>query len=489
MSAVDTGVATTAPTELLIAGEWRPAASGAVFGVEDPSTEETFVEVSDAGPQDGAAALDAAVAAAADWAKQAPRERSAILRAGFDEMVARNEELAVLMTTETGKPLAQSRGEVRYAADYLLWYSEEAVRGDGRVVRAPDGSSTMVAIGQPVGPSVLITPWNFPAAMIGRKVGAALAAGCTIVLKPSELAPVSGLAIADILTRAGLPAGVLNVVNTTRPGDLIAPLLADPRTRKVSFTGSTDVGRVLLKQAADNVLRVSMELGGNAPFVVFADADLDAAVEGAAFVKLRNVGAACTAANRFHVEASVAPEFTERLAARLGAMKVGRGLDPDVEVGPLIDVRAVDKVDRLVSDARDRGAIVATGGNRIDRVGHYFEPTVLHGLSPDARVLHEEIFGPVAPVVPFDHEQEAVAHANDTPFGLVAYLYTSDLDRAMDVAGQLETGMVAINQPLVSNVGAPFGGSKQSGLGREGGPEGLEEFLETKYIAVKRSAR
>jgi succinate-semialdehyde dehydrogenase / glutarate-semialdehyde dehydrogenase len=477
-----------APAELWIGGEWRGARSGATFAVEDPATGDTLAEVADATPEDGRAALDAAVAAAPAWAATAPRERSAILRRAYDLMTERAEDLAVLMTLEMGKPLPDSRGEVAYAADFLLWYSEEAVRGDGRIARSPNGAFDVLAIRQPVGPCVLITPWNFPAAMITRKLAPALAAGCTAVLKPAELTPLSALAIAGILEEAGLPSGVASILPTTEPGELIGPLLADPRTRKLSFTGSTAVGKALLRQAADNVLRTSMELGGNAPFIVFADADLDAAVDGAVFAKLRNVGEACTAANRFYAEAPIAEEFSERLAQRLGAMRIGRGLDEGVEVGPLIEDAAVAKAERIVADALDRGARALTGGERVEGPGHFYRPTVLSDVPPDAAPFREEIFAPVAPVASFRTEAEAIAAANATEYGLVAYLYTRDLDRAFAVGEALETGMIGLNQPLISNVGAPFGGWKQSGVGREGGPEGLEEYQEIKYIARKRPA-
>ena len=489
MCAIDTGAAVAAaPTDLLIGGDWRPATGGARLAVEDPATEETIAEVADATPADGLAALDAAAAAGPAWAATAPRERSAILRRAYDLLTERAEDLAVLMTLEMGKPLPDSRGEVTYAADFLLWYSEEAVRADGRIATAPSGTFDVLAIKQPVGPSVLITPWNFPAAMVTRKLGPALAAGCTTVLKPAALTPLSALAVARILEEAGAPPGVVNVLTTSSSGEVVAPLLADRRTRKVSFTGSTEVGVALLRQAADNVLRTSMELGGNAPFLVFADADLDAAVEGAAFVKLRNVGEACTAANRFYVEAAIAEEFAARLAERLGAMRIGHGLEPGVEVGPLIDERAVAKVERIVADAVQRGGRLLTGGERLDGAGHFYRPTVLDRVPADAAPFHEEIFGPVAPIASFAGEGEAIARANDTEYGLVAYLYTRDLDRAMRVSRALETGMVGLNQAFVSNVGAPFGGVKWSGLGREGGPEGLDEFLETKYIALHRPA-
>jgi succinate-semialdehyde dehydrogenase/glutarate-semialdehyde dehydrogenase len=476
----------TVPTGLLVGGEWRDAAGGATFPVEDPATGEEIARVADASTEDGLAALDAAVAAFPAWAATSPRERSAILRRAYDLLLARTEELSVLMCLEMGKPLAQCRGEMAYAADFLLWYSEEAVRGDGRIAAAPDGSARVLAYRQPVGPCVLVTPWNFPAAMVTRKLAPALAAGCTAVLKPAEETPLSALAIGQILLEAGVPAGVVGLVPTTRPAEVVGPLLADPRTRKISFTGSTEVGKLLMRQAADNVLRVSLELGGNAPFVVFADADLDDAVEGATFAKLRNVGEACTAANRIYVDAAIADEFTERLGARLAAAKLGHGLEDGVEVGPLINRAAVDKVEGIVADAVSRGARVVTGGTRPDRPGHFYEATVLGDVPEGSAPLREEIFGPVAPIVAFNGEDEVVRLANDTQYGLVAYLYTQDIDRALRVADRLDTGMVGLNQPLISNVGAPFGGVKQSGLGREGGPEGLAEFQEVKYVAIAR---
>jgi succinate-semialdehyde dehydrogenase / glutarate-semialdehyde dehydrogenase len=472
------------PTQLFLGGSWRDADGGGTFDVEDPATGETLAAVADAVPADGEAALAAAHEAFPAWRATAPRERSAILRRAYDLTVERAEDLATIMCLEMGKPLAQCRGEVAYAADFWLWYSEEAVRGDGRLARAPDGSARVLAYPQPVGPCVLITPWNFPAAMVTRKLAPALAAGCTALLKPAEETPLSALALAQVLADAGLPDGVVSVLPTSRPAELVAPLLADPRTRKVSFTGSTEVGKALMRQAADGVLKVSLELGGNAPFVVFADADLDRAVEGAAFAKLRNIGEACTAANRFLVEASVAETFTARLAERLASAPVGHGMEDATEIGPLISEDAVAKAHALVRDAVQRGARVLSGGERLERAGHFYPATVLAEVPPDAAPLHQEVFAPVAPVVAFADEAEAVRLANDTRYGLVAYLYTGDLDRALRVADALETGMVGLNQPLVSNVGAPFGGIKESGIGREGGPEGLAEFQELKYVAI-----
>ena len=388
------------------------------------------------------------------------------------------------MTLEMGKPLAESRAEVSYAAEFLRWFSEEAVRIDGRFATAPNGQGRLLTMRQPVGPCLLITPWNFPMAMGTRKIGPAIAAGCTMVVKPAQLTPLSMLALAGILQDAGLPPGVLNVVTSSSARTVVEPLVADPRLRKLSFTGSTEVGKALLANAAEQVLQVSMELGGNAPFLVFEDADLDAAVDGAVIAKMRNIGEACTAANRFHVAASVAEEFAARLAERLAAMPIGRGTDDGVQVGPLIDAPSRDKVAELVDDAVARGAEVLTGGKALDGPGHFFPATVLAGVSSDARVLHEEVFGPVAPIATFETEVEAIAAANATEYGLVAYLFTRDLERALRVTEALETGMVGLNQGIVSNPAAPFGGVKQSGIGREGGPEGIDEYLSTKYVAI-----
>jgi succinate-semialdehyde dehydrogenase/glutarate-semialdehyde dehydrogenase len=478
--------------KLYIGGQWRDAANdrtfdaakGGTFRVEDPSTGEPLREIADAGPEDGRAALDAAVAAQDEWAAHPPRERGEILRRAFEQINASSDDLALLMTLEMGKPLAESKAEIAYAAEFFRWFAEEAVRIDGRYAVAPNGKGRLLTMKQPVGPCLMITPWNFPMAMGTRKIGPAVAAGCTMVMKPAQQTPLSMLALTDILEQAGLPAGVLNVVTTTSSGALMEPLIKDPRARKLSFTGSTEVGRKLLAQAADNVLRVSMELGGNAPFLIFEDADLDAAVEGAMIAKMRNIGEACTAANRFHVAEPVADAFAAELAERMGALRIGRGTEEGVQVGPLIDGKAVEKVSELVGDALDRGARAVVGGRARDGRGYFYEPTVLAGVPSDARVLKEEIFGPVAPVAAFDSEEEAVAAANDTEFGLVAYVYTSDLRRAFRVVEGLETGMVGLNQGMVSNPAAPFGGVKQSGIGREGGKEGIEEYLEIKYVAM-----
>ncbi len=469
-------------TGLFIGGEWRDAHK--TLPVEDPSTGETLVEVADATPEDAQAAIDAAAGMRAEWAASAPRERGEILRRAFELISERADDLAVLMTLEMGKTIKESRAEIIYAADFLRWFAEEAVRIDGRYAVAPGGTGRVLVMRQPVGPCYFITPWNFPLAMGTRKIGPAIAAGCTMVAKPAKQTPLSMIALAQILEEAGLPGGVLNVITSRSAKDVTGPILADPRLRKLSFTGSTEVGRTLIRQSADAVLRVSMELGGNAPFLVFSDADLDAAVEGALLAKMRNIGEACTAANRFHVHESVREEFTSKLADRLGAMKVGRGTDDDTEVGPLIDDGQRDKVSELVQDALSKGARALVGGHAIDGPGYFYEPTVLADVSDDAKLLKQEIFGPVAPVAGFDSEEEAIAAANDTEYGLVAYVYTNDLKRSLRVVEGLETGMVGLNQGMVSNASAPFGGVKQSGFGREGGKEGIDEYLETKYVAV-----
>jgi succinate-semialdehyde dehydrogenase/glutarate-semialdehyde dehydrogenase len=472
------------PRQLLIGGRWVDGADG-VLPVEDPATGETITEVADASPDDARAALDAAVAAQAAWARTPPRERGEILRRTYDTIVSRADELALLMTLEMGKPVAESKSEIIYAAEFLRWFSEEAVRIDGRYAVNPAGGSRLLTMRQPVGPCLLITPWNFPLAMGTRKIGPALAAGCTVVVKPAAQTPLSMLALGQILLESGLPDGVLNIITSSHAGPVSAPLIADPRLRKLSFTGSTGVGRALMKQASDGLLRLSMELGGNAPFLVFEDADLDAAVEGAIIAKMRNNGEACTAANRFHVAAPVAEVFAEKLAEKLGAMKVGRGTEDGVELGPLIDATQRGKVAELVDDAVARGATALTGGSTPDGAGYFYDATVLTDVPADSRLLKEEIFGPVAPVATFETEDEAIAAANDTEFGLVAYVFTSDITRALRVSERLETGMVGLNQGLVSNPAAPFGGVKQSGFGREGGPEGINEYVETKYVAIK----
>jgi succinate-semialdehyde dehydrogenase/glutarate-semialdehyde dehydrogenase len=477
-------VAEAVPAELFIDGRWRPGSDGKTFDVEDPSTGGVLRAVADASRDDGTAALDAAVAAQTGWARYPPRERGEILRRAYELMMHRREDLALLMTLEMGKPVAESRGEIAYAAEFFRWFAEEAVRVDGGFATAPNGVGRVLVMRQPVGPSLLITPWNFPAAMGTRKIGPAVAAGCTMVVKPASLTPLSMLAIADILAECGLPDGVLNVVPTSRSGPLMQPLIRDGRARKLSFTGSTEVGRVLLEQCAEQIMRTSMELGGNAPFLVFADADLDAAVEGAMVAKMRNVGEACTAANRFYVHAAVVEEFSCRLAEQMGALRIGRGSEDGIEVGPLIEAKARTKVQRLVDNAVAGGARVLVGGAAVDGPGYFYRPTVLVDVPADAELTRTEIFGPVAPITSFTDEQQALAAANDSPFGLVSYVYTSDLGRALRVCEQLEAGMVGLNQGLVSNPAAPFGGIKHSGLGREGGTVGIGEFLETKYVAV-----
>jgi succinate-semialdehyde dehydrogenase/glutarate-semialdehyde dehydrogenase len=472
------------PKGLYIGGEWRDASGGATLAVEDPSTGETLAEVADATPEDARAALDACTATQAEWASHPPRERGEILRRAWEQINERADELALVMTLEMGKPIAESKAEIAYAAEFFRWFAEEAVRIEGRFGTAPNGQGRLLTMRQPVGPCYAITPWNFPMAMGTRKIGPAVAAGCTMLIKPAQQTPLSMLALAQILERAGLPAGVLNVVTSSSSADVSKPVISDPRLRKLTFTGSTEVGRKLIEQSAQGVLRTSMELGGNAPFLVFADADVDAAVDGAVIAKMRNIGEACTAANRFHVAERLQDEFTEKLAAKLGAMKVGRGTEEDVKVGPLIDGTQRDKVDELVRDATGKGAQAVLGGTARDGAGYFYEPTVLAGVRDDARLLKEEIFGPVAPVIGFDEEEAAIAAANDTEFGLVAYVYTSDVKRAFRVIEGLETGMVGLNQGMVSNPAAPFGGVKASGFGREGGKEGIDEYLETKYVAM-----
>ncbi|RKR76615.1 NAD-dependent succinate-semialdehyde dehydrogenase [Frondihabitans australicus] len=472
------------PTGILINGVWRSAGSGETFAVVDPATGETLAQVADGSAEDGIAALDAADAAADAWAATAPRKRGEILRRAFDLCQEHADDLALLMTMEMGKPLAEARGEVTYGSEFLRWFSEEAVRISGRYGSNPEGTGTTIVSHRPVGPCYLITPWNFPLAMLTRKIGPALAAGCTVVVKPAELTPLTSLFFAGLLLEAGVPAGVVNIVTSTDAAGVSSAIMADPRLRKISFTGSTPVGKKLLKQAADNVLRTSMELGGNAPFLVFDDADLDKAVDGAMLAKFRNIGEACTAANRFFVQKDVADEFSRRLTERVKALGVGRGTEDGVSIGPLINAAAVDKSADLVADATSRGATVLTGGSRIDGPGTFFEPTVLNGITPGTRLLREEIFGPVAAIATFETEQEGVDLANDTEFGLIAYAFTTDLARGHRLIGSLRAGMVGLNAGVVSNAAAPFGGVKSSGLGREGGAEGIHEYLDTIYALL-----
>jgi succinate-semialdehyde dehydrogenase/glutarate-semialdehyde dehydrogenase len=473
------------PTELYIGGKFVPAADGGRFDVLDPATGTVITTVADGSVADATDAVDAAAAAAAEWAATAPRVRGEILRRAYELMTQRAEELARLISLENGKALPDARGEVAYAAEFFRWYGEEAVRAAGSVMTAPSGANKILVVHQPVGICVLVTPWNFPAAMATRKIGPALAAGCTVVLKPASDTPLTALLMAQILDAAGVPPGVVNVIPARRSGQVVSAMLHDPRVRKLSFTGSTEVGRILLREAADQVVNTSMELGGNAPFIVFADADLDAALDGAMIAKMRNAGEACTAANRFYVEAAVADEFSRRLAERMAGLVVGPGSEEGTQVGPLVNEDSVAKVDELVRGAIGEGAIVAVGGERPDRAGFYFEPTVLVNVHPDSAILREEIFGPVAPVVTFDSEDDAVRLANATEYGLVAYVYTSDLARGLRVSEALESGMVGLNRGLVSDPAAPFGGAKQSGIGREGGHEGMLEYLEAKYLAVQ----
>ncbi|WCB96922.1 Succinate-semialdehyde dehydrogenase [Baekduia alba] len=483
-TADETRVVEGVKTQLFIAGEWRDASSGETLDVEDPATGETIATVADATNADADAALQAATDAFATWRNVAPRDRADILRRAYDLINERTDELALLMTLEMGKPVSESKAEITYANNFFRWYSEEAVRINGRFTINETGKGRVLTLKQPIGPCLFITPWNFPLAMGTRKIGPALAAGCTCVVKPAKQTPLSMLALAQILEEAGLPGGVLNVLTASSSGSLMQPLIEDERTRKMSFTGSTPVGKTLIKQSSEQVLKVSMELGGNAPFLVFEDADLDAAVEGALLAKMRNGGEACTSANRFHVHESVAEAFAEKLAAKIGALKVGRGTEDGIQVGPLIDEAQRSKVAELVDDAVGKGARVLTGGSRVDGAGYFYAPTVLADVPDDADLLKEEIFGPVAPITTFATDAEAIAQANDTEYGLVSYVFTQDVNRAFEVIEALETGMIGFNQGMVSNAGAPFGGVKQSGFGREGGPEGMDEYLETKYVAM-----
>ncbi|MDO8382182.1 MAG: NAD-dependent succinate-semialdehyde dehydrogenase [Microbacterium sp.] len=472
------------PSGLFIGGEWTDATGARTFDVRDPATGAVIKTIADGSPEDGVRALDAAVAAQDAWAATPPRTRSDILRRAFDLVQERKEDLALIMTLEMGKPLAESRGEVAYGSEFLRWFSEEAVRITGRYGLNPEGTGRMVVSQRPVGPSFFITPWNFPLAMATRKIAPALAAGCTVVIKPPALTPLTTMLFTTLLEEAGLPAGVVNVVNSSSSSKLSAPIIADPRLRKLSFTGSTGVGRKLIAQAAEGVLRVSMELGGNAPFVVFEDADLDKAVDGAMQAKFRNIGQACTAANRFIVHDSVADEFARRVGERVAAMRIGRGTEDDVQIGPLIDDDAVAKASALVSDAVDRGARLVTGGSAIEGEGSFFEPTVISDVVAGSEILREEIFGPVLAIARFRDEDEAVRLANDTEYGLVSYVYTTDLARGHRMIDRLETGMMGLNVGVVSNAAAPFGGVKQSGIGREGGLEGIHEYLSTKYTLI-----
>ncbi|WP_138443309.1 NAD-dependent succinate-semialdehyde dehydrogenase [Sinomonas susongensis] len=472
------------PTGLLINGEWRDATGGKTFAVEDPATGKTLLEIADATSEDAVAALDAADAVQASWARTAPRERAEILRRAFDLVTQRADDFALLMTLEMGKPLAESRGEVTYGAEFLRWFSEEAVRDYGRYVTTPEGKNKILVQRKPVGPCLLITPWNFPLAMATRKIAPAVAAGCTMVVKPAKFTPLTTQLFAAVMQEAGLPAGVLNIVSSSSASGISGPLMKDSRLRKVSFTGSTPVGRRLIADAAQNVLRTSMELGGNAPFIVFEDADLDKAVEGAMAAKMRNMGEACTAANRFLVQESVAEEFTRKFSEAMAALKTGRGTEADSKVGPLIDGGARKDVHALVTEAVEAGARVATGGAPLEGDGYFYAPTVLADVPNDAEILKNEIFGPVAPITTFSTEEDAIRLANATEYGLASYLYTRDYARMFRVAEQIEYGMVGFNAGVISNAAAPFGGVKQSGLGREGGAEGIAEYTTTQYIGI-----
>ena len=472
------------PTDLWIGGQWRPASDGGRLEVEDPATENAITSVASATVEDCLSAVDAAQAAFPAWAAKTPRERGEILRRAYELMMRESERLAKLITLENGKSLADARGEVAYAADFFRWYAEEAVRALGQLSRAPASGARILVNQKPAGVALLITPWNFPAAMATRKIGPALAAGCTVVLKPASATPLTMLALGPILEEAGVPAGVVNVVPSDRSGEVASAMLRDMRVRVVSFTGSTQVGRVLLREAAENVVRPAMELGGNAPFIVFEDADLGAALDGAMIAKMRNMGEACTAANRFYVHESLHDAFAEGMAQRMAALRIGNGLDEGVAVGPLVNKSTRDKVHGLVEDARARGAKVLTGGERPDGPGYFYPPTVLTGVPADSSIVREEIFGPVAAIQSFRTEDEVVEQANASEYGLASYVYTKDLTRGLRVAERLEAGMVGLNRGMVSDPAAPFGGVKQSGIGREGGHEGLMEFLETQYVSV-----
>jgi succinate-semialdehyde dehydrogenase/glutarate-semialdehyde dehydrogenase len=475
---------TAIPTELFIDGKWTPSSSGATFPVENPATNQVLAQVADGTAADARRAIEVAGATQAEWSRTSPKERADILRTAYQLILSRIDELAALMTAEMGKPLNEARGEVAYAAEFFRWFSEEAGRIGGDSTVSVDGVHRILVTQEPVGPCVLVTPWNFPLAMGTRKIGPAIAAGCTMVFKPAELTPLTSLALAAILQEAGLPDGVLNVVTTSRPAEVVSPWMTSGLARKISFTGSTEVGRILLRQAADNVMRSSLELGGNAPFIVLPDADLDRAVEGAMAAKMRNMGEACTAANRLFVHRDIAGVFSHRLAERMAALRVGDGAAGGTDVGPLIDQAGLDKVEHLVKDAVARGAKVLTGGDRHQGPGYFYEPTVLLDVPGDAELTSTEIFGPVAPILVFDTEDEVIQRANDTESGLVGYVFTQDVDRAARFAAALEVGMVGVNTGIVSSPAAPFGGIKQSGLGREGGRVGIEEFLEYKYTAV-----
>jgi len=477
-------LAKTGSRGLFIGGQWRESSTGARFEVRDPADDSVITDVADGDTQDARAALDAAVAAQQGWAATPPRDRGEILRRSFEAIMDQADDFAELISLEMGKTLAEAKGEVTYGAEFFRWFSEEAVRIHGRWMQAPAGGSRLLTIRKPVGPCLFLTPWNFPLAMGTRKIGPAVAAGCTMIVKPAELTPLTMLALADVLTEAGLPAGVLNIVTTSNSKELSKTLMADERLRKVSFTGSTPVGKVLVRQSADELQRLSMELGGNAPFIVFEDADIEAAVDGAMIAKMRNMGEACTAANRFLVHGSVAREFADLLGRRMAALTTGRGQTAGTDVGPLINADAVEAVGRLVSEAVEQGAELVTGGEAPQGPGHFYPPTVLLDVPAGTRIVREEIFGPVAPITTFHSDDEALALANDTEYGLASYVYTRDLGRTVKLAESLQFGMVGVNTGLLSNPAAPFGGVKASGFGREGGFEGIDEYLDTTYVAI-----
>jgi succinate-semialdehyde dehydrogenase/glutarate-semialdehyde dehydrogenase len=469
-----------------IGGEWRVSTSGMTLDVQDPSSGEVIKSIADATVEDAMSALDAAVAAQEAWANTPTRERSDILRRAFNLLMQRKEDFALLMSMEMGKPIAEARSEVDYGGEFLRWFSEEAVRVRGDYRPNPQGTGMMVVSHLPVGPTYFITPWNFPLAMATRKIAPALAAGCTVVIKPAELTPLTTIFFVQLLAEAGVPAGVVNVVPTSKPGDQSSALLSDPRLRKLSFTGSTAVGVKLMAIAAQNVLRTSMELGGNAPFIVFEDADLERAIEGVMLAKFRNIGQACTAANRVIVHESVADEFVRRVSERVATMSIGRGAEEGNDIGALVNTKAVENIARLVEDAVEKGATIATGGEAIAGPGNFYKPTVIDRLNPRAAMMHEEIFGPVLGVIRFSTEDEAVQIANNTEYGLVSYVFTENIHRGHRMIAKLETGMMGLNTGAVSNAAAPFGGLKQSGIGREGGFEGIHEFLATKYTLLPR---
>ena len=472
------------PTGLYINGVWRDASDGKTFDVFDPATGKLLKTIADASYEDGQEAIAAAHDTQKSWAATAPRVRAELLRAAFEKITAMSDDFAILMSLEMGKPFLEAKGEVAYGSEFLRWFSEEAVRVNGRYQTAPDGKNRLMVLKKPVGPALLITPWNFPLAMATRKIGPAIAAGCTSILKPAALTPLTSLLFAKVLQEVGVPAGVVNVIQTSRVSEVTGPIIKDSRLRKLSFTGSTPIGKMLIKDSADQVLRTSMELGGNAPFLVFEDADVDKAVEGAMQAKLRNMGEACTAANRFLIHESVADEFAQKLTARFAALKVARGVEEGTNIGPVIDEKSRNAIHALVTDATSKGAKILTGGVIPTGEGYFYPPTVLQGVAANSEILKNEIFGPVAPIVTFKTEDEAVAMANDTEYGLVAYAFTKDLNRGLRLAEKLETGMFGLNTGLVSNPAGPFGGVKQSGLGREGSLEGIEEYLETVYVGI-----